>query len=80
MAKPIETSQATMDYVHRLIDASSHIWRELGLNGGEVTQGAAIFAGMIAKCNAKAGHEEVVGMMSAAIFMRLGGGAAKTKH
>jgi hypothetical protein len=67
-----------MDYVRRMIDASDRIWRELQMTGGEVTQGAAVFAGLVARTNAVSGCEEIVGMVSAEIVMRLASGGAKT--
>ncbi|HEV2675530.1 MAG TPA: hypothetical protein VGV37_13380 [Aliidongia sp.] len=78
MSKPIETNAATMDYVHQLIAAGHEIAEALGLNGGEVVQGAAIFAGMQARCNARPGMAEVVGEMSAEVVRRLATGRTAT--
>ena len=74
--QPIRCTQATLDYAHQLIEASDRIMREMGLNGGEATQGAAIFAGITAKQNAKPGQEAIVAALSAAIVSRLGAGGS----
>ena len=74
MPNPIQCTQGAFDFARRLNDAAQRIIDDLGLTGCDVIQGAAIYAGTVAKLNARPGSEAIVAMLSADIVNRLAAG------
>lgn len=74
MTAGIQVSAKAFEYARRLVDIADHLQRELEMSGGDVAQGAAVFAGFMARCNARPGAGSTVGMISAAIVQRLAAG------
>jgi hypothetical protein len=58
-------------FAQRLFEIAGPLVHEMGLTGGQVAEGAAIFAGIIARDNAKPGEQAIVGDLAAAIVRRL---------
>ena len=75
---PIPCTPKAIEFAHRLTDAAQEIVDDLQMNGLELMQGAAIYAGIVAKLQAQEGREEIVARASADIVFRLGCGQSRS--
>lgn len=71
---PIQVTQDAYDFAVRLAEAAQAIVDEMDLTGAAQTEGAALYAGLIAKCNARDGCAVEAAEMAACIVRRIASG------
>lgn len=72
MATPLKITAVSMEYAQRLFAAADSIQADLGMTGGQVVEGAALFAGIVARANAKPGEGPTVAAAAAQIVEQIG--------
>jgi hypothetical protein len=67
----LQLDEAAAQFAQQIFELADPMARKLRLTGAQQAQGAAIFAGMMARHYAKPGEHEIVGEMAAKIVLGL---------